>query len=87
MIATQSSNFLCCTVTVGQCFSYFGSFVLPRERILPVCFAPEVICCFSMYAHKQLLLLRLNTESAVPSDEAITEDCHVYLNRSASQST
>lgn len=76
-----------CTVSVGKCFSYFGSFVLPRERIFPMCFAPEVICCFSMYAHKQLLPLCLNTESAVPSDEAITRACHVYLHRSASQST
>lgn len=83
MVAVQSPNLLYCTVTVGKCFSYFGSFVLPGERIFPMCFAPEVICCFSMYAHKQLLPLCLNIESAVPCDEAITKACHVYLHRSA----
>lgn len=87
MVAVQSPNLLYCTVTVGKCFSYFGSFVLPGERIFPMCFAPEVICCFSMYAHKQLLPLCLNIESAVPCDEAITKACHVYLHSSASQSS
>lgn len=38
MVAVQNSNLLYCTVTVRKCFSYFGSFVLPRERISPCVF-------------------------------------------------
>lgn len=68
-------------------FSCFGFSMLPPERISPMCFALEVICCFAVYAHKRRVLLHLNIESAVASDEAITEGCCFYLSTSASQRT